>query len=108
MTFSMVMYSYWYSASRYSLVISKSTTYAIDTTYVPATYSQLPKSRVILYPFRSKQFMTSNAPLRIRFKVSTAINYGSGYFILVNTQFQYSSSFLCYFKQYSSFTLLSQ
>jgi hypothetical protein len=104
------MYNYYYSGSRYSLVISTSTTYTVDTSYFSNTKQS--KSRVIMYPFKSRQSMVSNSPLRFRFKLSAspgAITYaGNGRLSIVNNQFQYSSNFLCYFKQYTSYTNMDQ
>jgi hypothetical protein len=105
-TFTMKMYDYWYSGSRFSMVISTTTSYTVDTTY--ASNSQLEKSRITMYPFRSRQSMTANAPLRIRFRVTSGMGYPYGRFTLVNNQFQYSSSFLCYYKKYTSFKNLMQ
>ena len=102
----MKMYDYWYSGSRYSMVISTLAYYTVDTTF--ASNSQLEKSRIIMYPFRSRQSMTANAPLRVRFRVTSAMSYPYGRFTIVNNQFQYSSSFLCYYKKYSSFKNLMQ
>ena len=69
-TFYMKMYDYYYSSSLNSLTISTSTTWSIDTSYVSNV--EIEKSRVLMYPFRSRISMTANSPLRVRFKISTS------------------------------------
>lgn len=61
-----------------------------------------------MYPFRSKQSMVTNSPLRIRFRVTTAMGYPYGRFSITNTQFQYSTNYLCIYKKYSSYKNLMQ
>jgi hypothetical protein len=109
-TFTMNMYDYWYSATRYSIIISRTTTYTTDITYVSNT--QLEKSRLKLFPFKSRMTMTTNVPIRIRFNLPASpgsITYaGNGLIKIINTQFSTSSSYLCYFKEYTSFTNMIQ
>lgn len=106
----MVMYDYYYSATRYSVVISRTAPYTTDMTY--ASNSQLEKSRLVLYPFRSRMSMTTNVPLRIRFNLPTSpgsITYsGNGLFVITNAQFSTSSSYQCYFKEYATWTNMMQ
>lgn len=108
----MYLYSYYYSSSRYSLVISKSTTFAIDNSW--SSNVRISKERVHMYPFQSRFTMTANAPWRIRFKLSSSVGYNSGtpsysgMFSVVNPQIAYSTSFLCLFRQYTSYTYLAQ
>ena len=109
-TFTMKMYDYYYSSSLYSLVISRTTSWSIDNTYISNT--EIEKSRVMMYPFRSKVAMTANSPLRIRFKLSTSsIPYAtsnSGLFKVIMSEINYSSDYLIKFRRYSSFTHMIQ
>jgi hypothetical protein len=108
-TFTMKMYDYFYSATRYSLVISRTTTYATDMTY--SSNTQLEKSRVMLYPFRSRMSMSVNAPIRFRYSLpgSGSITYAwNGLFVVTNTQISLSSNYLVYFKEYTSWTNMIQ
>ncbi len=56
--------------------------------------------------------MTTNVPIRVRFSLPSSpgsITYsGNGLFVMSNTQFGASSNFLCYFKEYTSWTNLIQ
>lgn len=58
--------------------------------------------------------MLANAPFRIRFRLTSSIayNYGtpsySGMIRLINTQIGYSTNFLCFFRQYTSFSRMIQ
>jgi len=56
--------------------------------------------------------MTTNVPIRVRFNLPNspgAISYaGNGLINIVNTQFSTSSSYLCYFKEYTSWTNMIQ
>lgn len=108
--FTMNMYSYYYSSSRNSLVISTTATYTVDATY--QAYTQVAKSRILMSPFKSRQLMVSNSPMRFRFKISSSpgsITYGGlGQIVITNTQIQYSSAFLCYFKQYATYQIMAQ
>lgn len=56
--------------------------------------------------------MTTNIPLRIRFSLPSSpgsITFsGYGLFVINNVQFSSSSKFLCYFKEYSSWTNMIQ
>lgn len=56
--------------------------------------------------------MTTNVPIRVRFSLPSSpgsITYsGNGLFVMTNTQFAASSNFLCYFKEYTSWTNLIQ
>lgn len=61
-----------------------------------------------MYPFRSKQSMVTNSPLRIRFRVTNAMEYPNGRFTITNTQFQYSTNYLCIYKKYLSFKNMMQ
>lgn len=103
-TFTMKMYDYYYSGSLYSLVISRTTSWSIDNSYTSNT--EVEKSRVMMYPFRSKIAMTANSPLRIRFKLSTSsVPYAtsnSGLFKIIMSEINYSSDFLIKFRKYSS------
>ena len=108
----MFMYSYYYSASRFSLVISRSTTYAIDNSL--SSNILIPKQRVSILPFQSRFSMTTNAPLRIRFQPSSSFSYNSGtpsysgIMTINNNQISYSSNYLCYFRQYTTYTNMAQ
>ena len=56
--------------------------------------------------------MTTNVPIRVRFNLPDSpgtISYGgNGLINIVNTQFSTSSSYLCYFKEYTSWTNMIQ
>ena len=109
-TFYMKMYDYYYSNSLNSLTISAQTTWSIDTSYVSNT--EIEKSRVMMYPFRSRIADTANSPLRVRFKLSTSsIPYAtsnSGLLKFIHSEFTYSSDYLIKFRRYSSFTKMIQ
>ena len=109
-TFTMILYDYYFSSSLYSVVISKTATLTIDNSYF--TNTAFDKSRVSMYPYRSRFTLTANAPLRIRFKLSSSsVTYAatySGYFSVTNTQISYSTKFLCFFRQYATYTALDQ
>jgi len=107
-TFYMKLYSYYYSASRYSLTISTSNTYITDVTYT--SFTKVSKSIVSMYPFHSRISSIPNAPIRIRFKIptSTTISYGTGKFVFTYSQIQYSSSHLCYIIMYASYAAMMQ
>lgn len=106
-TFNVNLYSYYYSSSRYSLTISGSTTYATDTTY--SSYNLVAKSTVALYPFYSRISTVANAPLRIRFALSSSsVSTANGRFTFINTQIQYSTAHLCYIIAYNSYTSMMQ
>ena len=99
-TFTMKMYDYYYSGSRYSLVISTTTSWTIDNSYVSNT--EIEKSRVMMYPFQSRIGMMANSPLRMRFKLSTSsLSYAtsnSGLLKVIYSEIQYSSQFLIKFR----------
>ena len=65
-----------------------------------------------MYPFRSKFSLIANAPLRVRFKLSSgAVSYATsftGQFVITNAQIGYSSQFLCYFKRYANYNNMDQ
>lgn len=67
-----------------------------------------------MYPFQSRFTMTANAPLRVRFKLSSSVSYNSGtpsysaLFRVINPQIAYSGSYLCMFRQYTSYTNMAQ
>ena len=109
-TFTMKMYDYYYSSSRYSLVISKTATWSIDNSYVSNT--EIEKSRVMMYPFKSRIAMVANSPLRIRFKLSTSslpyATSNSGLLKIIYSEISYSSQFLIKFRRYSSFKNMIQ
>ena len=109
-TFYMKMYDYYYSSSLNSLTISTSTTWTIDTSYVSNV--EIEKSRVLMYPFRSRIYSTANSPLRVRFKISTSsIPYAtsnSGLLKLIHSEFAFTSDYLIKFRRYSSFTNMIQ
>ena len=106
----MTLYDYYYSNSRFSKVISKTATLILDNTY--STNTEIEKERISMYPFRSRFSLIANAPLRARFKLSTgSVSYSPtnpGMFKLTNTQIQYSSAFLCYFRKFASYTSMDQ
>lgn len=111
-TFTMNLYSYYYSASRYALVVSKSTTYAIDTTW--SSQTRITKERVFMMPFESRITMLPNAPFRIRFKLTSSIAYNpttpsySGMIRIINAQIGSSTSFIIYFREYTTFSRMIQ
>lgn len=106
-TFYLKLYSYYYSASRNALTISTSAVYSVDTTF--SSFTQFAKSVVRIYPFESKIATVANAPLRMRFSIpSSSVSYGSGSFVFTNSQIQYTSSHLCYFISYASYSTMMQ
>ena len=91
-TFTVKLYSYYYSSSRYSLTISRTATYSTDTTYNSGSYTKVSKSSVRMYPFESRVSTIANAPLRIRFKLSSSsISSTNGKLELTYNQIGYSS-----------------
>lgn len=106
-TFTANLYSYYYSASRYSLTMSVQNTYAPDSTY--SSYSQVAKSTISMYPFSARISTVSNAPLRVRFTIpSSNVANANGLLVLSYSQIQYSSAHLCYIIAYNSYTAMSQ
>jgi hypothetical protein len=114
-TFAMNMYSYYYNSSRFNLVISTTTTYGTDLTY--QSNNQLEKSRLSIFPFRSKLSMASNSPLRVQFNLPDSpgtisngiyLGYTTGLLQFTNIQFTYSSAYICYIKEYTSFSNMNQ
>lgn len=67
-----------------------------------------------MYPLRARVSNTANAPFRFWLQPKSAISYNngtpasSGAIYIKNDQIGYSSTFLCYFKEYSSITNLLQ
>ncbi len=106
------MYTYYYTSSRNSLVISRQATYTIDNSLSSNTL--VSKQRVYILPFQSRFTMTANAPFRIRFQPSSSFSYNagtpsySGMIRISNTQIGYTSAYLCYFRQYTSYTNMAQ
>lgn len=58
--------------------------------------------------------MTSNSPIRMIFKLTSSVSYNSGtpsysaLFRFNNPQVAYSSAYLCYFRQYTTYTNMAQ
>jgi hypothetical protein len=108
-TFSLLLYSYWYSTSLYSLTISSSATYTVDTTYTSVTYVQIPKSSVYVYPFQARISTVANAPLRIRFSlISSSVGNAHGQLTFTYDQIGYSTSHYCYIIAYTSYAAMMQ
>ena len=109
-TFTMKMYDYYYSSALYSLVISRTTSWSIDNSYI--SNIEVEKSRVMMYPFRSRIGMTANSPLRIRFKLSTSsVPYAtsnSGLFKIIMSEITHSDDYLIKFRKYASFSNMIQ
>jgi len=108
-TFSLILYSSYYSASWNSITISRSATYTVDTTYNSGTYTQISKSSVYVFPFQARISTVANAPLRVRFSLasgSLASTYGQ--IRLTYSQISYSSAHLCYILAYASYTAMMQ
>jgi hypothetical protein len=106
-TFTMKLYSYYYSASRFYLTISTTATYTTDITYTSNTL--VAKSIVAMYPFQSRISTVANAPLRIRFQIpSSSIATTWGQLVLTYSQIQYSSSHLCSIISYASYASMMQ
>jgi hypothetical protein len=99
-TFYAYLYSYYYASDRYALTISTQTIYYVDISYTDVKYVLRSKSRIRMYPFYSRFTMVPNAPLRIRFKLTsgTITNSGLGKFLIKNSQITYSTAYLVYLR----------
>lgn len=108
-TFNLLLYSYYFSASIYSLTISTSATYSTDTTYTSGSYTLIGKSTVIMYPFESRISTVANAPLRARFRLpSSSVSNAWGTFTLTYSQIGYSTKHLCYILAYPCYAAMMQ
>ena len=106
-TFTLQLFSEYYSSSRYWMTISRTATYTTDTAYNSMT--KVAKSSVVMYPFESRISTIANAPLRIRFKLpSSSVASTNGKFTLAYSQIGYSTAHLCYIIAYSSYAAMMQ